>query len=388
MRAYGTKRVTPVWADYRPREIVVDGVTKIAGWHPETRSGEEVEWSNTYNDRIEPGTVIAGQTEQTADYVQASGDSTQNGTPMATAPIPITPYVTGGTYRLPGTNKEITIPADMHGIAAVLDMVVWDRLSNRCWFDDRCGKNIFNGMETWLDYNPYATRFLPHLASSPILCTHFPNKNNDGVLWANATYLSINYINSGFASINTFKSFLVATPVAVVYQLPIPTRTYLTVTDNPNSTAPELPMEALEIIEPSDDYPFGVYNAGPHPVASVNADGSQSEQITIPRLRSVKLPADATNYTYIDDNDVKQYADTLTDLGGGDYEYQQRINPAIDDCTTDNIDVVYADYMLSPLPDPVVQHLGELPTFPRSTRLVQLTDGVKAWITATAKVMD
>jgi hypothetical protein len=137
---------------------------------------------------------------------------------------------------------------------------------------------------------------------------------------------------------------------------------------------------------PSDDYPSVPRSSDAHDLVSTN--GTAEASIALPILRGVKLPADATNQTYIDAAGHKRYADTLTYLGNGDWEYQQRINPSIDDCTTDNIDEVYADYMLLPLPEPVVLHLGELPTFPRSTRLEQPTDGVKAWITATAKVMD
>jgi len=90
-------------------------------------------------------------------------------------------------------------------------------------------------------------------------------------------------------------------------------------------------------------------------------------QITLPALRS-----------------VGDTADTLTSIGGGVYEHTQRIDPNIDNCTTQSIYEVGEQYILA---TPITMQItpGELKTYPYHTDFVQ-TGAVKAGITARAKI--
>ena len=57
----GTKKIIPFYEDYKPVEVRRNNV-RIAGWLTETKSGEAVDFENTYNDKAE--VLVHGYSEQ------------------------------------------------------------------------------------------------------------------------------------------------------------------------------------------------------------------------------------------------------------------------------------------------------------------------------------
>ncbi len=57
----GTKKIIPFYEDYKPVEVRRNNV-RIAGWLTETKSGEAVDFENTYNDKAE--VLVSGESEQ------------------------------------------------------------------------------------------------------------------------------------------------------------------------------------------------------------------------------------------------------------------------------------------------------------------------------------
>lgn len=215
MRAYGNKRITPVYGDYRPRERRWNNI-KLHGWHNEERTGDTaVEWEDTYNDYV--GGTFGGRSELQAEYYASEGDSEQTGTPTPDAPIPITPYLPAGTYKItmPDATYELTLPTDMHGVGGIRDRVVVDYVSKRGWLDGRYG---------------YIASYSGESISTPYM-------SSTGELTEGAT---------------------------IVYQLATPTKTALTLTKVTTSTAPELPLEFLaDASSVSPDLPATIESAQP-----------------------------------------------------------------------------------------------------------------------------
>jgi len=193
-------------------------------------SGEQVWLQDTIEDEELSTLKIEGGTTQVADYRACEGESTQDGVPNPGAPVDIEPYVAAGTYRFPGTTLEVTIPA-LHGKDDVRDMVVWDRLSGIAWVYKPLKYDTLTAGNGWT--------ITDAAQDSPYMCTHLPQGTLDGQT-LNGT------IGESFG---------------ILYQLATPTRTPLTVTDNPESTAPELPMEAISPVL-SPDYPQYWYDKG------------------------------------------------------------------------------------------------------------------------------
>lgn len=67
------KKIIPFYEDYKPVEVRRNNV-RIAGWLTETKSGEAVDFVNTYNDKAE---------------VLVSGNSMQDGEPRPENPVPV-----------------------------------------------------------------------------------------------------------------------------------------------------------------------------------------------------------------------------------------------------------------------------------------------------------
>lgn len=265
--------------------------------------------------------------------------------PSPPYPSPITPYVVGGTYRLPGTTLEVTTP-NLHGKDAVRDRVVWDARSGVAWVDMQRTKRVFSNATGLItlwgadapNYGCYVTLQDGSQVSGGLQCSHFSLGIRDinvvGINYAtNNRTLSFNIPLSviGASASSTaaerrdaFGVWLSNNNVEVIYNLATPTRTPLTLTDNPDSTAPELPMEAFAPAV-SEDYPYGVYNAGGN-----NLIPPAGDPIPMPILRG-----------------RGDYRDTYNVLTG---ELIRRIDPDIDNCTTRDITdpTVLADYILDP----------------------------------------
>lgn len=371
MRYYGDKKIAMYYGDGRPRTRYRNG-QRIGGWKLSEKSGAALSWDGTYNDKFLALSVTGGTT-QAAEYRQAGGVSTQDGIPTPDAPITITPCLAAGTYRLPNTTLDVTIPA-LHGIGDVRDRVVWDRLSGLCWLDGKLGKITFTGNETVrvpaaTPVNGYPYRVNSGISSAAhpqiILCTKYKGitsvlaisdmKVNETKYYGGAGFFDF---TSSAATINEFKVEIAGT--VIIYQLATPTRTPLTITDNPDSTAPELPMEAISPAI-SEDYPYGVYNTGDN-----NLIPPVGDPIPVPILRG-----------------RGEYRDTYNVLTG---ELIRRIDPDIDNCTTQSIADVGGAYVLE---TPVLEQYTPvvIPTYPISTVIGQ--DGeVKGNIVATVKIVD
>ena len=156
-----------------------------------------------------------------------------------------------------------------------------------------------------------------------------------------------------------------------------PVRTPLTLTEVASSTAPELPMEAIEPVI-SQEYQRHFYDS--QGVLSAS-NGASTSSITIPALRSVIVPADATVYTYIDEDGNKRIADTLTRTGVGLWRYQARIG-VIASYNGESITTPYSSstgaldigaeirYVLATLPTAQTLTLGELQTYFFANRFI------------------
>lgn len=70
----GTKKIIPFYEDYKPVEVRKNNI-RIAGWLTETKSGEAVDFENTYNDTAD--VVVKGKTLQKSEWVRKEGQTSQ-----------------------------------------------------------------------------------------------------------------------------------------------------------------------------------------------------------------------------------------------------------------------------------------------------------------------
>jgi len=355
VRMYGDRRIYPYYEDYRPLERRVNNV-KIAGWHSESEEGEFIEFSETYNDKVDAMTVY-GKCEQA---VTVQSDNI----------IDLTKLQKSAVLALTITEQwQNAVKLQYTGSGA------YAYVSYRLPFELIKGKTMYFKSVT-SSSNQTKRMALYTLNSSGAPATILVSDSSPPIrfLYTFPEALDTNNGIYGYGLL-FYLRFQETISADITYSEII-------------MSDADVPYEPFVPDSPSVDYPSTPQSSGSCHLVSRNADNSKSGQIILPVLRGVKLPAEATNQTYIDGTGVKWYADTLTYLGNADWSFQRRIDPAIDDCTTQDIDEVYADYILSPLPDAETLHLGKLPTFPHSTVLVQSGSAVKAWIIAAAKIMD
>ncbi len=362
-----------------------------------TFEGEAVEIERSVNDYV--GGTINGVTEQTADYVNADGVTTQTGTPTPDAPVPMISNILAGTYKITLPNGDIyefTLTDDMRGIDTVQDRIVFELRSLTGWRDTKCGKYDIRGNENGFYLAPTHCISVSVKKGNSGYTKFLANNYRFKDVWSapkNENYCAYNYGNNNlsenvwltdsrytsFASFMTYIAglYILGTPISVTYIRPSTLRTAIIFTKVTTSAAPEFPASALTV-DLSPDYPRWFYNASGN-IKSRNSDNTQSTTIILPDTPAVGEVKDS--YTYI---------------GSGIWEKTQRIGK-INSYAGETITTAYISstgalttgatiyYVLA---SPIITqvNLGELKTFPRFTAIEQ--DGtVKAYLQLTAKTI-
>ena len=257
--------------------------------------------------------------------------------PSPDYPSPITPNVTAGIYKMTlpdGSIYEFTLPQDMHGLTGAQDRVVFDKKSKTGWADYKTALLTLNGSETYLlqSINSYGIAnfylVVNHIATASLsLCSRFKIQSTVIADTTSSGYymgsLSVIYFRMSLTDLPTqtvagFKSWLADNNVDILF---VPTnssgvattaRTPITFTKVASSAAPEFPTTALTVTEASPEYPLPIYVAS----GTITSHGSESfpayepTSFTFADLAAIPLPANATEWTYIDGNGVKWWADT------------------------------------------------------------------------------
>ena len=225
------KNNSPVKAykgDYKPINIY-RGDTKVAGWDWSEKSGEIIEFPNTYNDAV---TVL-----------QIVGKSVQNGTPTQASPISV--LSAGGdiqTKNQAGVALSTATMPILRSIGGISDTFINGQLTQRI------GVKTLTATDGWYlsnegQINERLYFSFPLAALSGVaLCTHFKFYSGDDLWDSTAIGFTIDgasnvrFYTSGYSTASSFKTWLTAqntagTPVILYYQLATPVVSQTTLTE-------------------------------------------------------------------------------------------------------------------------------------------------------------
>jgi hypothetical protein len=229
--------------EYKPVKVMRNNLM-IAGYSPSEKTGESLEWTDTYNDAIFSATV--------------QGKSVQDGTPSHSAPVPI--ISAGGNLISRNADGSLSSTVTMPALRSLPNGVkdTLEYLGSGSWrHTQNIGRKVFDGTEGIgipstqedLDSQNY-TRFrldIGTVYNSAMLCTHAPNAVS-GVPRIGAIYQTMVYVyllNTTISGVlgdtiavrtQRVKDWLAAqytagTPLIVDYQLATPVVTDLQLGD-------------------------------------------------------------------------------------------------------------------------------------------------------------
>ena len=349
MRTYGTNNILPVYGNYKPVERRINN-TKIAGWIPSTKQGESVSFTNTYNDTAD--VVIEGNTVQEQSIwgtnLVTNGDFSNGLTGWSSK------NVTG--FDVVDGIAEFTANALINGIS-----ITTSRIAGRKYYLFAKLKSNTNKL---CIASKYELPLVYHSGSGDwkrISCVY--TALSDAPSWI----VSItDYTSTGWSQ--KYVDYLGVLDLTTIFGAgnePTTAQMDAMLSQYPNSWFDGKGQLTKDIAtytanSPSPEYPADIKST----VGNLLVNGNVVAPI--PELLN-----------------IGGVADTYNPVTG---ELLRKIDPDIDNCTTQSIAEVGGAYVLG-TPVPIQLTPVVIPTYPRTTVIEQ--DGeVKGNIIATVKVVD
>lgn len=216
----GNSIYTPYKGNYGPAAIYI-GSTQIAGWQPQEKTGSELSFTGTYNDK--PDLTIYGASIQTE-------------TPTPENPVNIT---SAQDFTVSSNAIQATITEPLRSVVNT-DGTLLGRDSIRVYHNQvslvrECGVQVFDSPNHWRDYSPECvTMDLQFKYVQFAYCTHGTFRQE--VKWANSNFIQFNLSHFNVTTLEEWQAYVVqqkeaGTPITVQYVLPEPIEEDITATD-------------------------------------------------------------------------------------------------------------------------------------------------------------